>query len=228
MSLRWRIMGATVVVVLLTVLASIGVGYYATQSRLSVFVDRIGQDDAAQLARNLSREYTDAGGWATVDRALSQAGYIYPGVRGREQSEDNEGKHLEGFHHDPVRVVIVGVDSRVVRDNFSELSPGTATSDLNGHRETVFDLTANQRVGQIYMDVNRDLLATESHGFLSALLYTTLLGGALDGRYRHTTGRMAVPPDHCAGDSLDRGDPGHRPRVTPPGCPSSLRTSWDG
>ena len=179
MSLRWRIMGATVVVVLLTVLASIGVGYYATQSRLSVFVDRIGQDDAAQLARNLSREYTDAGGWATVDRALSQAGYIYPGVRGREQSEDNEGKHLEGFHHDPVRVVIVGVDSRVVRDNFSELSPGTATSDLNGHRETVFDLTANQPVGQIYMDVNRELLATESHGFLSALLYTTLLGGAL-------------------------------------------------
>ena len=46
MSLRWRIMGATVVVVLLTVLASIGVGYYATQARLGVFVDRIGRDEA--------------------------------------------------------------------------------------------------------------------------------------------------------------------------------------
>ena len=46
MSLRWRIMGATVVVVLLTVLTSIGVGYYATQAGLGVFVERIGRDQA--------------------------------------------------------------------------------------------------------------------------------------------------------------------------------------
>ena len=179
MSLRWRIMGATVVVVLLTVLASIGVGYYATQARLGVFVDRIGQDEAAKLARNLSREYTDAGGWATMDRALSQAGYIYPGVQGGERSEATEGEHLEGLHQDPVRVVIVGVDRRVVQDNFFELPPGTDAADLSGHAETVFDLTANQPVGHVYVDVNRELLATESHGFLSALLYTTLAGGAL-------------------------------------------------
>ena len=179
MSLRWRIMGATVVVVLLTVLASIGVGYYATQARLGVFVDRLGRDEAVQLARNLSREYTDAGGWGTVDRALSQAGYVYPGVQGRERSEGGEGNHLEGFHQDPVRVVIVGVDHRVLQDNFSELAPGTDAADLSGHRETVFDLAANQPVGHVYLDVNRELLVTESHGFLSALLYTTLIGGAL-------------------------------------------------
>ena len=179
MSLRWRIMGATVVVVLLTVLASIGVGYYATQSRLGVFVDRIGQDEAAQLARNLSREYTDADGWGTVGRALSQAGYIYSGVQTRERSEQGEGEHMEGFHRDPVRVVIIGQDGRVVQDNFSELLPGTAAPDLSGHSEMVFDLAANQPVGHVYVDVNRELLATESHGFLNVLLYTTLAGGAL-------------------------------------------------
>ena len=179
MSLRWRIMSATVIVVILTVLTSIGVGYYATQARLGVFVDRIGQDEAAQLARNLSREYTDAGGWGTVEGTLSQAGYIYPRVLERERSEAAEGEHLEGFHQDPVRVVVVGLDSRVVQDNFSELLPGTAASDLSGHREAVFDLTANQPVGHVYVDVDRELLATESHGFLSALLYTTLVGGAL-------------------------------------------------
>ena len=42
MSLRWRIMVSTVLVVVLTVLTSVGVGYYATQSRLGVFVDEIG------------------------------------------------------------------------------------------------------------------------------------------------------------------------------------------
>ena len=51
MSLRWRIMGSTVFVIVLTVLISVGVGYYATQSRLGVFVDEIGDDEASQLAR---------------------------------------------------------------------------------------------------------------------------------------------------------------------------------
>ena len=77
MLLRWRIMGSIVLVVALTVLTSVSVGYYATQSRLGVFVDRIGEDEGVQLARNLSRKYTAAGGWTTVDAALSEAGYIY-------------------------------------------------------------------------------------------------------------------------------------------------------
>ena len=49
MSLRWRIMGATVLVVILTVLTSVGVGYYVAQARLGVFVDRIGDEEAVQL-----------------------------------------------------------------------------------------------------------------------------------------------------------------------------------
>ena len=55
MSLRWRIMGSIVLVIVLTVLISVGVGYYATQSRLGVFVEQIGDEEASQLARSLSR-----------------------------------------------------------------------------------------------------------------------------------------------------------------------------
>ena len=172
-------MGATVLVVLLTVLTSVAVGYYTTQARLGVFVDRIGGDEAVQLARNLSREYTDAGGWGTVDRALSETGYAYDGVPERERSEGREGVHFETSHRDPVRVVIVGVDGRVLKDNFSELPPGTSALDLDGHRETVFDLSKDQPVGYVYVDVDRELLSTESHGFLSTLLYITAIGGTL-------------------------------------------------
>ena len=179
MSLRWRIMGATILVVVLTVLTSVGVGYYATQARLGVFVDRIGSDEAVQLARNLSREYTAAGGWATVDGALSEAGYAYGGARERERSEGREGGHPELADQDPVRVVITGVDRRVVRDNSSDLLPGATAPDLDGHRETVLDLASNQPVGHVYVDVNHEFLSTESHGFLNTLLYITLIGGAL-------------------------------------------------
>lgn len=179
MSLRWRIMGSTVFVVVLTVLASVSVGYYATQSRLGVLVDQIGDDAAVQLARNLSREYTAAGGWGTVDRPLSEAGYSYDGVRERERHEESEGESSELFHRDPIRVVIVGSDGRVVKDNLSDLLPGTAATDLDGHRETVFDLATNQPVGHIYVDVNREFLSAESHGFLNTLLFITVIGGML-------------------------------------------------
>ena len=179
MSLRWRIMGSTVFVIVLTVLISVGVGYYATQSRLGVFVDEIGDDEANRLALNLSREYTASGGWGTVDRPLAEAGYIYEGVLERARHEESEGDSFELFHKDPIRVVIVGVDGRVVKDNLSELLSGTAAPDLGGHRETVFDLTANQPVGHVYVDVDHGFLSAESHGFLNTLLYITAIGGAL-------------------------------------------------
>ena len=179
MSLRWRIMGPMVLVIVLTVLISVGVGYYATQSRLGVFVEEIGVDEAGRLARSLSREYTAAGGWETVDRPLSEAGYIYDGVPQRERHEEGEGESLDLFHDDPVRVVIIGVDGRVLKDNLSELPPGTAAPDLDGHRETVLDLTTDQPVGHVYVDVNREFLSAESHGFLSTLLYVIIIGGTL-------------------------------------------------
>ena len=179
MSLRWRIMGSMVFVIVLTVLISVGVGYFATQARLGVFVDQIGDDEASRLARNLSREYTAAGGWETVDRPLTEAGYIYNGVLQRERHEESEGEFFELFHRDLVRVVIAGADGRVVKDNLSQLLPGTAAPDLDGHRETVFDLAANQPVGHVYVDVNHELLSTEWHGFLNTLLYITLIGGVL-------------------------------------------------
>ena len=180
MSLRWRIMGATVLVVVLTVLTSVAVGYYATQSRLGVFVDRIGDDAAAQLARHLSREYTAAGGWETVDRVLSEAGYVYDGAREREEhAEGEEGASSDLFHQDRVRVVITGLDGLVVRDNLSELLPGAAAPGLEGRREAVLDLAADLPVGHVHVDVNHEFLSTESHGFLNTLLYITLIGGTL-------------------------------------------------
>ena len=178
-SLRWRIMAAIVFVVLLTVLTSVGVGYYATQARLGVFVEEVSGDRATQLARNLSREYTDSGGWATVDLALSEAGYGSGSIPRGERSEEAEGEHFEGGQHDQVRVVVIGADGLVVKDNLSQLSPGSDPPPLGGHREDVLDLASNRVVGHVYVDVNREFLSTESHGFLNALLFITLTGGAL-------------------------------------------------
>ena len=179
MSLRWRIMASMVFVILLTVVVTFVVGYCTSQSRLGVFVDELGDRQASRLAQDLSREFTAAGGWQTVDRTLSGAGYIYEAELPRERSEEHEAESFELFHRDPIRVVIVGVDGRVVTDNASELLSGATAPQLGGRRETVFDLTTNQPVGHVYVDVNHELLSTESHGFLNTLLYITGIGGLL-------------------------------------------------
>lgn len=179
MSLRWRILGSNVVVIVLTVLIGVGVVYFATESSLGVFVDRIGGEEASRLARSLSRAYTDAGSWEAVDEALSEAGYIYGEAPREEGSGEGREEGSELFHKDPVRVVVAGVDGRVVKDNLSELSAGTAAPELEGHREAVFDLTTNRPVGHVYVDVNDSFLSTESHGFLSTLLYIIAIGGVL-------------------------------------------------
>ena len=211
MSLRWRIMGSIVFVIVLTVLISVGLGYYATQSRLGVFVDEIGDDEASRLARNLSREYTASGGWGTVDRLLSDAGYIYEGVPERERHEESEGESFEIFHKDPIRVVIVDVDGRVVKDNLSELLSGTAAPDLDGHREAVLDLTANQPVGHVYVDVNHEFLSTKSHGFQNTLLYITVIGGALTIGVTVLLAGLVVQTNHSPCDGFDGGNPGNCP-----------------
>ena len=43
----------------------------------------------------------------------------------------------------------------------------------------MFDLTTNQPVGHVYVDVNHEFLSAESHGFLNTLLYITVIGGTL-------------------------------------------------
>ena len=179
MSLRSRIMVSIVLVILLTIGIGIGIAFYTTQNRLDVFVDRIGREEATRLARNLSREYTAAGGWETVERPLSEAGYVIDGTLRSEGSEQGEHESAESFHQDPVRVVITDADGRVVSDNLSELSPGTIAPDLAGRSETVLDLEKDLPVGRVYLDVNLDFLSTESHGFLSTVLYISLAGGAL-------------------------------------------------
>lgn len=177
MSLRQRITAATLLVVVLTVVVSSLVAYFATESRLGVFVDQISDDEASRLAQNLARAHAETGGWQSAGVVLADAGFTYESDVQLEQSRTGEENHVELFHQDPIRVVVVDAGGIVVLDNFDLLAPGTSVSSLDGHREPVVDPASNQPVGYVYVDVNHELLSSESHGFLSTLLYIILVGG---------------------------------------------------
>ena len=188
MSIRWRFLGAFILIIALAVSLSVAVGYLTTQGLLDGFVSELSREDANNLAQNLSHAYTSADGWRLVDVALSEAGYLYNneglehggekgGEHGHEKGAEREGEDV--FHIDRIRVVIVDVEGTVVQDNFSELASGAVAPDLDGQRTTIVDLRTNQPVGYAYVDVNGEFLATESLGFLRGLLYRSAIGGLL-------------------------------------------------
>ena len=74
---------------------------------------------------------------------------------------------------------MVASSGMVIRDNLSRLRPGTPAPALGGERATVIDRTTGETVGYAYVDVEREFLATELHGFLRAMLGSTALGGVV-------------------------------------------------
>ena len=183
-SLHGRILRAFVLIVVLTVVLSVAIGYYVTQSQLDGFVAQLAVVEAEHVARHLSREYTASAGWATVDRALADAGYLYvpesEHEEGRgERRERGDGAEESAFHIDRIRIVVVADGGAVIRDNLARLRPGARAPALGGKRATVVDRGTGRTVGYVYVDVEREFLATELHGFLRGMLSTTALGGVL-------------------------------------------------
>lgn len=179
MSLRWRITGVLSIVVALTVAWNLAASYYAIERQFDAFVSGLERIEASSLARQLSRAYTAAKGWGTVDTALSALGYQYD-----EQSEHREehesgadGDVGEGFHIDRIRVVIVDLAGRSIRDNFAELEVGKKAPALSGPRREIKDLQTGQTMGFVYLDVNQNFLETESSGFLHDLLLSFIASG---------------------------------------------------
>ena len=224
MSLRWRIMGATVLVVVLTVAVSVGVGYYATQARLGVFVAQIGGEEAVQLAQNLSREYTVAGGWETVDRALSEAGYPYERSCRRENDPKKaKAEHLESFrprpgasrHHRHRWTCGEGQPVPAANRN-GRAGPGRAPGDgvrLGSQPARGLRLRGREPRAAIHRVARVPQHAPLHHpDWRSA-----------DGRRCYPAGRMVVQADHRPRDRFDEGDPGDCPGGYGPAAGHLLR-----
>ena len=180
MSLRLRITRVLIIVIALTVAWNLAASYYTIQRQFDAFVRGLGRTEASNLARQLSRAYTGAKGWDTVDAALSASGYLYENRAEHREGHENStgGEADEGFHIDRVRVVIVDHAGRSIRDNFSELESGETTRALTGQRREIRDLQTGQIVGFVYLDVNQNFLETESTGFLRDLLLIFIASSA--------------------------------------------------
>ena len=94
MSLRWRFLGAFILLIVLVVSLSLGVGYYTTQAQLDTFIGALSSDEANDLARKLSQAYTSSDGWETLGAALSETGYLFDTGRNKSAPKKLKKKPL--------------------------------------------------------------------------------------------------------------------------------------
>ena len=103
MSLRWRFLGAFILIIVLAVSLSVGVAYYTTQEQLDILIGELSSDEANNLARKLSQAYTSSDGWETLGVALSETGYFFEQGAEQERSEETEEEGFEFFHRESDR-----------------------------------------------------------------------------------------------------------------------------
>ena len=187
MSLRWRILASSVFVVILTAALTIGVAYWNAQRRLTQFTESISQDEAEFIAQFLSQEYTQFGGWNTLEDALISTGYIYDEqsfieiyeLTPEELSEFDPEELEEFVFAAPSRVFIINNEDELLLDSEYELEIGSIQTNLSGESQQIVDLRTRQPVGTVFVQFNSDFLIEESSAFLSDTLLTVSIGGGI-------------------------------------------------
>jgi len=170
MSIRWRILGAFLLVILLTVLISTGFDYWTGAKELSDFSTKIRTED---LADTLSRQYTSDKGWENLDGILTRYGAkIDP-----EKFRDAEGVDLT--ERIPWRVVVKDNEGTVLADTFAGLDQTGIDLQMEGEPAVIKDFETGQKVGTVTVAINRDFVTAESRRYLASILYPRLIQGLI-------------------------------------------------
>ena len=190
MSLRWRLLGAFFLVIVLTIVLTSGVAYWTTQRNLREFVTQVGEEEALFLSDYLSNVYTKSGGWETLIFSLADVGYIWdevvvvdafeiPEVDFPSVDVPTELSINQFASFNPSRLVVIDPSSQVLFDSYQLLAPGSTADALPGVNAPILDLTNGELVGSLYVTVEEDFLVDESTSFLIDTVRTTILGGLL-------------------------------------------------
>lgn len=179
MTLRRRLLIAFVSLILITILLTLGVAYWTTQRNLDQFTNDMSEFEAQDLAQILSYEYSNSGGWETLEIVLFERGYLFGEANIPLDFELSQDELDEIFFEPFARVVVVDTLDQVIIDSFGEIEKNELLLENIGEESTIYDLRTGKEVGSIHVLVNSDYLAEESTAFLSDVVFTTLIGGLI-------------------------------------------------
>jgi len=172
MSIRWRILGAFLIVIIFTVVLGTGIEFRTSREKLIDFSTKIKTDELAGI---LSRTYTEDKNWDMLEPILSRTGYLINPERIREA--EAAGKNLSASM--VLGVVVRDMENDVIIDTLSNLESGTEVPRIEADVATIFNLDTEQAVGTVTINLNRVIVAAETRRFLIDSLVPTAIGGLI-------------------------------------------------
>ena len=172
MSLRWRILGAFLMVILLTVLVSAGFDYWTGVKELTGFSTKIRTED---IADKLSGQYTRDKGWDNLDPLLIRLGVAIDAEK--IQSANAEGIDLT--EKIPWRLIVKDQAGTVLADTYADLDQSASDLQMEGEPAIIRDIETGQEVGTVTLAINRDFVTAESRKFLGSILFPRLMQGLI-------------------------------------------------
>jgi signal transduction histidine kinase len=171
-SIRWRILGAFLLVILLTILISTGFDYWTASKELSDFSTKIRTEDLADV---LSRQYTADGDWENLDSILTRYGAIIDPEKIRAANAEN----IYLIEWVPWQVVVKDVNGDIQADTFEGLDQTAIDFQLQGEPALIRDIDTGEEVGTVTIAINEDFVTAESRKFLISILYPKLIQGLI-------------------------------------------------
>jgi signal transduction histidine kinase len=171
-SIRWRILGAFLLVILLTVVISTGFDYWTGVKELTDFSTKIRTEDLASI---LSKQYTDDKGWENLDSILIKYGAKFT----PEVFRDAEAKGVTPNQWIPWRVVVKNLNGDIIADTFEGLDQNAVEFQLQGNPAMIRNVETGQTIGTVTIVINRDYVTAESRRYLAGILYPRLIQGLI-------------------------------------------------
>lgn len=172
MSLRWRLLGAFILVILVTITASTAVSYRELNLRLNELSIKLREED---LAGTLSRVYTADQGWQNLEESLVQYGVLVD----PERKLWAERKEIDLIKLFPYGIVVRDADGDVLIDTFAALADGGAVPVIAGDTTPIVDLNSGAAVGAVTLTVSRVYVNAETREAIAGTLRPLLIGGVI-------------------------------------------------
>lgn len=180
MSLRWRLLGAFLLVIVVAVALAVLGSQLAATTQLSDFTKAVGSVTAKRIADGLAAAHADAGGWAGTAVALARMGFLSEAAAARHGVDERILARLprkpDASASSETRIVVLDAANRVVLDTHGELPEGAAAPDLAGLRASIGDPTKGV-LGNLHFDVDGTSLVAERTTFLINTVVAALRTG---------------------------------------------------
>jgi two-component system sensor histidine kinase BaeS len=172
MSIRWRILGAFLLVILLTVIVGFGFDYWSGAKELTVFSTKIRTESLADV---LSKQYTEDGGWENLEDVLKNFGATIDPEKIKAANVENDDLIAWFFW----RVVVKDVNGDTLVDTFNQIEQPPTGFQLQGEPAVIRNIDTGEEVGTVTIVIDEDYVNAESRKFLISILYSKLLQGLI-------------------------------------------------